>query len=271
MTNLIRTEWLKIRKYPAFWWILGITALTYPGINYMFYAIYREMVSEESATGEISKVLLGNPFAFPETWHTLAYLSSILVFIPAVVVIMFISNEYSYKTYRQNIIDGWSRAEFMTAKMINVMIISLIVTLLYFLVALYFGFSKIGGGGTGTFDQIYYIGLFALQTFAQLSIAFMIGYLVKRAFIALGIVLFYFIILENILVAVGKRYLNDAFRYLPLEISDRLIPFPAFMGKMNDKDYELAVSQMNIHILYTIILTTLVWLLCYRINKRRDL
>ena len=40
MFNLIRIEWLKMRKYNAFWWILGLTALSYPGINYIFYMVY---------------------------------------------------------------------------------------------------------------------------------------------------------------------------------------------------------------------------------------
>ena len=34
MKTLIYTEWLKMRKYNAFWWIMGITALAYPGINF---------------------------------------------------------------------------------------------------------------------------------------------------------------------------------------------------------------------------------------------
>jgi len=40
MQALIKIEWLKIKKYPAFWWMLGIVALTYPGINYMFHHVY---------------------------------------------------------------------------------------------------------------------------------------------------------------------------------------------------------------------------------------
>ena len=42
---------------------------------------------------------------------------------------MFISNEYTFKTHRQNIIDGWSRKQFITSKLMDVLIISLIVTL----------------------------------------------------------------------------------------------------------------------------------------------
>jgi len=37
MTSLLKTEWLKLKKYWAFWLMTGIVALTYPGINYMMY------------------------------------------------------------------------------------------------------------------------------------------------------------------------------------------------------------------------------------------
>ena len=66
MLSLIKIEWLKIKKYPAFWWMLGIVALTYPGVNAMFYYGYLEATTGKEVTNNIAKMLLGNPFAFPE-------------------------------------------------------------------------------------------------------------------------------------------------------------------------------------------------------------
>lgn len=121
-------------------------------------------------------MLIGNPFTFPEVWHTVAYFSSWFVFIPAVVVIMFISNEYSFKTHRQNIIDGWSRKQFITSKLMDVMIISLLISVLYIIVSMVSGYASKGEGSGEMWDKSYFIGLFTLQTFAQLSIAFLIGF-----------------------------------------------------------------------------------------------
>ena len=116
MLNLFRTEWLKIKKYPGFWWIMGITVLSYPGINGMFYFIYKENTANTKNAAQMLKMLLGNPFEFPEVFRTTAFASSLFVFIPAILVIMLITNEYTYKTNRQNVIDGWSRNEFLVAK-----------------------------------------------------------------------------------------------------------------------------------------------------------
>ena len=129
MSTLLRTEWLKIRKYPAFWLMLVIVALSYPGMNYMLYVEgYKDQLVNKTM-GPILR-MLPNPFTFPDAWQTVAFISSLFIFLPAVIVIMFISNEYTYKTHRQNIIDGWSRTDFMVSKLIDVLVISFVATLL---------------------------------------------------------------------------------------------------------------------------------------------
>ena len=271
MTTLIRTEWLKMKKYNAFWWILGITALSYPGINYIFYMVYDNITNQPSQTGQLARMVIGDPFAFPEVWHTVAYFSSWFIFIPAVIVIMFITNEYTFKTHRQNIIDGWSRSQFISSKLIDVLLVTLMITILYFAVSMVAGFTNQTRLIQDTWTQVYYIGLFALQTFAQLSIAFLIGFLVRKAFIALGIFLFYFMIFEPIIVGLLKVYGNDNGRFMPLEISDRMIPVPAFLGKIDIDSYNKSLAAIQQHVIFTVIITAIIWGICYRVNNKRDL
>ena len=271
--SIVTTEWLKIKKYPAFWLIFGITALSYPGINWMFYQVYLEVMGKETAAAQLAKYYLGgSPFAFPEVWHTVAFASSLFVFIPSVVIIMLITNEYTYKTQRQNIIDGWSRNNFMRAKLIDVFIISMLITLLYVIVCLVIGFlSTEPNEKPDIWSQSYYTGLFALQTFAQLSIAFLIGFLVRKAFLALGIFLVYYFPVEPLIVGYVENYHNDEARFMPLEISDRMIPRPAFIGQLDTEAYTKALSQMNLHIFLTILLLFIVWGICFWLINRKDL
>ena len=194
--------------------------------------------------------------------------------IPSLLVIMLVTNEYMFKTQRQNIIDGWSRAQFVTSKLADVIIISLVCTLMYTAVAAGIGIYSDPDNIGRWMEQLQYIPLFFLQTFAQLSLAFLLGFLIKKAFIALGIFLFYNLIVENIAVGYAKFKLNDIGKYLPFEISDRIIPMPAFMnrfGKEMKEAYEKAIDAIPEQVLYTIIITTAVWALCYYLHKRRDL
>jgi ABC-type transport system involved in multi-copper enzyme maturation permease subunit len=272
MLHIVRTEWLKIKKYPAFWWVTGITALTYPGINYMFHSIYENITKQNSTSGKVVTALLGNPFSFPEAWRTIAYFSSIFVFIPAIVVIMLITNEFTYKTYRQNIIDGWSRKDFMTGKLIDIALVSMLVTLLFTIVALIIGFSNPMEPGVSRWSLVYYIGLFALQTFSQLSLAFLVGLFVKRSFIALAIFSFYFIIVEPIAVNVLKyKYKSGLGEYFPLEISQRLLPKPAFMGRIDEVAYKASLDAVKYHVAYTLALVLVTWAICFWTSNKRDL
>ncbi|MEP6748029.1 MAG: ABC transporter permease [Bacteroidota bacterium] len=272
MLNIIKTEWLKIKKYPAFWWVMGITSLTYPGINYIFINVYQNITEKQSQSGQIIKALIGNPFSFPEAWKTVAYFSSIFVFIPAIVIIMLITNEYTYKTNRQNIIDGWSRRDFMIGKLIDVAILSAVVTLLYSVVALVIGITNTTNPEADKWKLVYYIGLFAMQTFSQLSLAFMVGLLVRKSFIALAIFAFYFIIAEPIAVNVlHYKYKNEIGKFFPLEVSHRLLPKPAFIGRIDETAYKAALDAVKYHIGYTAVLIILTWAFCFWINSRRDL
>lgn len=260
-----------MRKYNAFWWIIGVTALSYPGINYIFYLAFQELTGQPNQASQYAKMALGDPFAFPEVWHTVAFYSSLFVFIPAVVIIMFVTNEYSFKTHRQNIIDGWSRNQFIASKLLDVVIVTLLITLLYFIVTIVTGTANQERLIKNTWGQAYYIGLFALQTFAQLSIAFLTGFLVRKAFLALGIFLFYFIVLENFIVGFLSWKKMGAANYFPLEISDRLIPKPGFWYLANPDGYKKDLDAIPLHVGLTVFLTAAIWIFCFWLNKRRDL
>ncbi|HEX6332793.1 MAG TPA: ABC transporter permease [Flavisolibacter sp.] len=271
MATLLTTEWLKMRKYRAFWWMTGIIALSYPGINYLFHKLYRDLAGKTDRTGAMIR-RLGNPYTFPEVWHTVAFFSSWFIFIPSIIIIMFITNEYTYKTHRQNIIDGWSRRQFLLSKLIDLLVITLLVSLMYIIVSLVIGYVNTGDGvKVNVWEGSEYIFYFALQTFSQLSIAFLIAFLARKAFIALGIFLFYFIILEPVIVGVAKAKANDIGRFMPLEISDRIVPLPAFLGVMDEKAYRQQMVSIDNHIIYTLILVAVTWAVCFWINNRRDL
>ncbi|MDI3320841.1 hypothetical protein [Pinibacter soli] len=118
---------------------------------------------------------------------------------------------------------------------------------------------------------IYFIAYFFLQTFSQLSIAFIIGFFSRKSFIALSVFLFLFLILEPILTKVLEMKNIVIGHFLPFEISDRMIPPPAFFGRMDPAAYDLAMKNAGHHFLYTLVFTLIVWIGCFRFNMKRDL
>jgi hypothetical protein len=104
-----------------------------------------------------------------------------------------------------------------------------------------------------------------------LSFAFLLGLIIRRAFIALGIFIFYKIILENIAVGLLGKYAKDAGRFLPTEVSDRLTPVPSFLGRLDKDAYAKTLGLINQHVLLSIGYLIIFWILVFWIYKKRDL
>src|SRR6266700_5157909 len=110
----LKIEWLKIKSYKAFWVFMILYLVSIIGINYIGYYIYLQTVEQLPMT----EAILRNPYSFPKVWQTIGWIGSWLLYLPGIIIILLASNEFSFKTHRQNIIDGWSRNEFVYTKIL---------------------------------------------------------------------------------------------------------------------------------------------------------
>jgi ABC-2 type transport system permease protein len=223
MLHLLRIEWMKIKNYRTFWILLAITLVSIPGFNYMLY----NLMDNKFPKGPKGHSLLGSPFAFPEVWQTVTWNAGILFFIPAILIITLTTNEFTYKTHRQNIIDGWSRSQYVGVKLVEVLLLSIVTTLFIVLTALAFGY--IGNrppAGISAWTQSRFVFFYFIQMFSYSLIAFLLSMLIKRAGLAMG-VFFIYMIVENIVAGVlHNLYKINAVDYLPEKVTNKLIPFP---------------------------------------------
>jgi hypothetical protein len=221
MLQLLKVEWMKVKNYRTFWVLSGLYLISIFGVNY----IVHQIQDARPKKNDMANMLLGTPpFQFPEVWQSVSYVSSFLLFIPGLLMIISFTNEFSFKTHRQNIIDGWSRQQFIAVKMVLTLILALVSTLAVFLTA--FGFGLYEGAHEISFDKVEYIGYFFVQALSYSAVALLFSLLFKRAAIAVGVYFLYAFILENMLAGLLNRYVNNSGRYLPLESTDNLIPFP---------------------------------------------
>jgi len=221
MQQLIRTEWMKVRTYKAFWIMAGIFVVAAIGLNYIIYVLTNSIHEQTGKTA--GDALLGKPFSFPDVWNTVSWLSGWLLFIPGMIIITLISNEYTFRTHRQNIIDGWTRAQFISVKLLWVVSLSALVAVVAFATALVFGFIA----GTPFSGGIEYIGYFFLESLSYLMAALLVGVLIKRAGLAIGLYFLYIFVLKYLIVAmVNRENTLQIGSYIPLNITDKLIPFP---------------------------------------------
>ncbi|MDP4147838.1 MAG: ABC transporter permease [Bacteroidota bacterium] len=223
MRTTLQIEWMKVRNYRTFWILLAITIVSIPGFNYMFYDIFDNKFPKMRG-----KSIFGSPFAFPDVWQTVSWnAGGVLFLIPAILIITLTTNEFTYRTHRQNVIDGWSRGQFVGVKMLEILLLSIFTTLIVGLTALAFG--RLGNkvpADVSIWQGSHFVAAYFVQMLAYSLIAFMMAMFIRRAGLAMG-VFFVYLIIENIVVAVCRnRYHAVWVDYLPEEVTDLLIPQP---------------------------------------------
>src|SRR5690554_3733775 len=126
-------------------------------------------------------------FNFPYIWHFNTYIAAILKLFLAIVIVSMMSNEYSYRTLKQNLIDGLSKKEFVFSKFLAVLVFAVISTLFVFIVSLILGlrFSDYKEIGI-IFSDMEYIAAYFIKLVAFFSFCLFLGVLVKRSAFALG-------------------------------------------------------------------------------------
>jgi hypothetical protein len=150
-------------------------------------------------------------FNFPYIWHFNTFIAAWMKLFLAIIIVSMTANEYSYKTIKQNLIDGLSHADFLKTKVLMVLALALAST---FLIAL---MSGILGGifsdyttPSLVFQDISFLAAYYLKLVAFFSFCLFAGVLVKRSAFALGFIVIWQIF-EGILTGLlyWKAFKND--------------------------------------------------------------
>ena len=230
MLERLKIEWMKIKPYRVFWVIFIVYLVAIFGVNYIVYSIVESVYNAKELKGAPQMLIGTHPYAFPNTWHTTAYTASWLLVLPGLLMIILCTNEFNFKTHRQNVIDGWSRIQFITVKFGLVVIMALASTVMVTITAYVIGLIK---GDSFDADKMEYILFYFINALSYIMTALLLALLFRRG--GLGIIVFvaYIFFVDNILMAVLNKYLFPAGRYLPLQSSDNLVPFPIFEEVQN--------------------------------------
>lgn len=258
MTQLLAIEWLKIKRYRTFWILIGFFLLLLPLWNYQ---IAEGMI--QMGTKDLN--ILNKTYSFPDVWGNVGFWGSVFIFFLSILVIILTTNEYTFRTNRQNIIDGWNRLQFYHAKVLIVLVLSIVATLYVFITGMVLGFAN-GGSSTEMFTDTNKLFYFFILSVNYLGFALLVSILVKRSGLSIGLFLLYCLIVENILKSVINWKIDTKIgNLLPLQASDELLPFPLFqmVKQMIPHQTNLADS--------TYVLVSIGWCIVYYFAGRKVL
>jgi len=225
-------------------------------------------------------------FNFPYIWHFNTFIAALLKFFLAIVIVSMMTNEYSYGTLKQNLIDGLSKEEFIASKFLTVVLFSLVSTVFIFVMSLIlgYGFSSYTELGI-VFSDLEYLMAYFVKLVGFFSFCLFLGILIKRSAFAIGFLLVWQIIeligggmlRGNIMhnSSIADQYIIPLF---PLESMANLIKEPISrlsvvksigtqIGVENVKDYSVHWYSILVVVIWTIIFV----LMSYKLLKKRDL
>ena len=227
-------------------------------------------------------------FNFPYIWHFNTYIASILKFFLLLVIVSMMSNEYSYKTLKQNLIDGLSKKEFILSKFYTVIAFAAISTVFVFVVSLILGlvYSDYNELAIIISDLDYLVAFF-IKLVGFFSFGLFLGILVKRSAFAIGAMVIWLIIESIFKGFLYWQFQNSentgdkvdaVMQFLPLEAMSNLIkePFSRLgavrsaantMGEIFTKSYSVDFLTIAIVSFWTFIFI----FLSYKLLLKRDL
>ncbi|MFP2995929.1 ABC transporter permease [Spongiivirga sp. MCCC 1A20706] len=223
-------------------------------------------------------------FNFPYIWHFNTFIAAFFKLFLAVVIVSMMANEYSNKTIKQNLIDGFSKWEFVYSKFLTVLAFSAVSTAFIFVVSMLLGLGYSDYNEIGIiFSDLEFILAFFIKLVGFFSFCLFLGILVKRSAFALGFLILWIIIEQLIFGLLGWKVVSwDTAKQIknlfPLESMSNLInePFSRLsavqnLGQQIGEDLKFDYAVHWYEILIVLVWSTLFIYWSYALLKRRDL
>ncbi len=231
--ELLKIEFLKIKHYTVFRAFMIIFAVLLPLVLFSISLIKFPGFPSQSQ-------ILG----FPNIWSNLTYIAGWVNLLPGILVVALVCNEISFKTQKQNVIDGLSRLDVILSKFYVVLGLSIAITLYIFVLGLVFGFIYSRGGSV--FSGIDNVLFFFIQTLGVFSLALLLGVIIRISSLSILAYIFIFFFLGIII----EESIGDVIaQWMPTNMLADLTPFPLYddinaMQRMADPTMEV-VKDIN--------------------------
>jgi ABC-type transport system involved in multi-copper enzyme maturation permease subunit len=167
-------------------------------------------------------------YQFPNIWEFFPWIASWFNLLLAILIIVMTGNEYTFRTFRQHVVDGLSRSQLLSGKAFLILMIGLYSLLMVLLFSLIFGFIFTSDYSQGAFLRHSYILLvYFVQAVAYMSAGFFLAILFRNTALAIILFILYRLIIEPVL---RVFFPLEARRFFPMKVISNLTPTPEFLS-----------------------------------------
>ena len=253
MKRLLKIELRKIILNKTFWILTGLHIVLY----ILVVAGLQGFIGSISMNG--TKLFKNLPvYRFPDIWHNITYIASYFKLIPAFLVIIFMTNEYTFNTIKQNITTGLSRDEFVLSKVLFIVIYSTLFLIIVTLTGLLFGFVNSTPADMPKISEgmVFLLGHY-FQMLQYLFLAMFMSVLIRKTGLAIVLLLAYSYIIEPLLTF---KLPEAVAYYFPVKLINNLITVPfkkyivgfSYQTTIPALDFVISLLYMAVFIILTI-------------------
>jgi ABC-2 type transport system permease protein len=172
-------------------------------------------------------------YQFPNIWEFFPWVASWFNLLLAILIIVMTGNEYSFRTFRQHVVDGFSRSQLLSGKAFLMLMIGIYSLLMVLLFSLIFGFIFTSDYSGGAFIRKTYILLvYFVQAIAFMSAGFFLAVLFRNTALAIILFILYRLIIEPVM---RLFFPPEARLYFPMKVIANLTPMPEFLSISSGK------------------------------------
>jgi ABC-2 type transport system permease protein len=183
-------------------------------------------------------------YQFPNIWEFFPWVASWFNLLLAILIIVMTGNEYTFRTFRQHVIDGFSRSDLLTGKAFLILATAVYSMLMVLLFSLLFGFIFTRDLTAALFVRKTYILLvYFVQAVAYMTAGFLLAILFRNTALAIVLFILYRLIIEPVL---RLFFPQEARLYFPMKVISNLTPMPEFLSiASGNKQDPSAVDSLN--------------------------
>lgn len=227
MFHLLKIDLKKLTSYRTFWIVCGLYFITLAfctasGMEFLKWIA--RTFEEFGSSLNINRIPL---YHFPDVWLNLIYFSGLFKIVLGVMTVISITNEFQYRTLRQNVIDGLSRWQFLASKILTNVLLSFLSVVMIMIISFVTGLIYTPSiDWNYVFADMEFLLAYFIEIFAYLSFALMLGILVQRS----GLTIILLLLSRMPEIIIRERYLDEylpgLIEFMPLESISNLVPLP---------------------------------------------
>lgn len=218
MKNILKLEFIKTLGYPGFRTIVILHAVLFllvvligSQINLQFQGIKLDIL-----------------VSFPYVWGTLSWIGSWFNILLGILAIILVGNEFQFRTFRKQIIDGVSRNHLLNAKMVVMATLSIYALVLVLIASFLLGFIYSDTITLASiFEKFPFVLVLFIQSFAYMMLGMLFALILKNNALSIVVFILFFFPGEPILRAFFPDTID---RFFPIKIISNLTPMPDFLG-----------------------------------------